>query len=31
MQALFDDLSAKTQKSLLESPEIKQLGTGASR
>ena len=31
MQTLFDDLSAKTQKALLESPEIKQLGTGASR
>ena len=31
MQTLFDDLSAKTQKALLESPEIKQLGTGVVR
>lgn len=29
MQNLFDDLSAKTQKALLESPEIRRLGTGA--
>jgi hypothetical protein len=31
MQKLFDDLSAKTQKAFLESPEIKRLGTGAPR
>jgi hypothetical protein len=31
MQTLFDDLSAKTQKALLESPEIRQLGTGSPR
>jgi hypothetical protein len=31
MQRLFDDLSAKTQKALVESPEIRQLGIGAPR
>ena len=31
MQKLFDDLSAKTQKALLESPEIQQLRSGVSR
>ena len=31
LQRLFDDISAKTQKALLESPEIKQLGTGVVR
>ena len=31
MQKLFDDLSAKTQKALLESPQVRQLGTGPSR
>jgi hypothetical protein len=31
LQGLFDDLSAKTQKALLESPEIKRLGTDPGR
>ncbi len=31
LQSLFDDLSAKTQKALLESPEIRQIGSGATR
>ena len=31
MQMLFDDLSAKTQKALLESREVGQLGTGTPR
>lgn len=30
MKRLFDDLSAKTQKALLDSSEIRQLGSGAS-
>jgi hypothetical protein len=31
LQHLFDDLSVKTQKALLESPEIRQLGTAVPR
>lgn len=31
LQSLFDDLSAKTQKALLESAEIKQFGRGVAR